>query len=439
MKNKTYHIVTIGCQMNKNDSERIASYLEDLGFVYLEDKESSDLVIVTTCGVRKSAESRIYGLIPRLKQKNPDNTIILTGCLQGREDVKERLKKSVDIWMPITELPKLAEQLNMKSDNGSLDSYLNIKAKYESAFSAFVPIGNGCDNFCTYCVVPHARGREVYRPANEIINEVKSLVKKGYKEINLIAQNVNSYSDNSKQITDNRIIKFPDLLRMVNKVEGDFWIRFATSHPKDMSDELIQAIADSDKVCRHIHLPAQAGDNKILERMNRKYTVEHYKELIGKIRSVLNRDKSKPDVSITTDIIVGFPGESVEQFNNTKKLFEEVDFDMAYVAQFSPRPGTAAANIDDDVSVSEKKKREDELMEVIKRTSLSNNQNYLGKDIRVLVEGKKKGICTGRTETNKVVKFPSTQDLKIDDGLIGEFIDVKITEVKDLGLVARII
>jgi tRNA-2-methylthio-N6-dimethylallyladenosine synthase len=283
MKNKTYHIITIGCQMNKSDSERIAGYLEKQGYIWSQNKNEADLVVVTTCGVRQSAEDRVYGIVPRIKRENPQTKIVLTGCLSNREDVKKRLKDKVDIWLPITQLGNLANKLKTKiqiKDNrsgSSISGYLKINPKYSSRFSAFVPIGNGCNNFCTYCVVPYARGREVYRPAEDIMKEVKELVKSGYKEIILIAQNVNSYKSQiaTNLNTNSHKLNFSDLLRLVNSIEGNFWIRFATSHPKDMSDDLIRVIAEASKVCEHIHLPVQAGDNEILRAMNRNYTVEH--------------------------------------------------------------------------------------------------------------------------------------------------------------------
>ena len=287
--------------------------------------------------------------------------------------------------------------------------------KYKSDFSAFVPIGNGCDNFCTYCVVPHARGREVYRDVQEIIAEVKNLVKRGYREINLIAQNVNSYKD-EKGVT------FPKLLKMVNEIEGGYWIRFSTSHPKDMSGELIDAISECDKVCHHVHLPVQSGDNEILERMNRKYTVEHYKGLIKKIRSRM------PDVAISTDIIVGFPGETREQFENTVKLFKDVNFDLAYISQYSPRPGTAAFNMDDDVEKVEKKRRDEKLMGILRKTALKNNQKYKNKTVKVLIESKKSNDYFGTTSHNKTVRITG------DNLCVGKFAKVKVLKVRDFGL-----
>lgn len=452
MRKQTYYIITIGCQMNKSDSERIAGYLEKHGFVLSKNKDKADLVVFTTCGVRQSAEDRVYGLVPKLKKNNPKVKIILTGCLSGREDVKKRLKKYVDIWLPITELEGLADKFDLlKKDEGSLKNYLRVMPKYKSSFSAFIPIGNGCDNFCAYCVVPHARGREVYRDAEEILGEVKNLVKNSYKEIILIAQNVNSYkSGNKKHKTRNiKQVEFSDLLKMVNNVPGDFWVRFATSHPKDMSDDLIKAIAECDKICEHIHLPAQSGDDGVLRRMNRKYTIKHYLGLISRIRSKLDLKKSpqppfvkggnelwNPPVSITTDIIVGFPGETRKQFDNTAKLFREAKFDMAYIAQYSPRFGTASYNMKDDISKQEKKKREEELMSILRKTALANNKKYLKKTVEVLVAGHgKDGKYFGKTRTDKHV----TCNMKHEADLIGKFIKVKVEKVRDFGLEGNLV
>ncbi len=363
--------------MNKSDSERLASVLERRGYKMADNKYRADLVVVNTCGVRQSAEDRIYGLIPGIKEKNQKAKIVLTGCLVNREDVRRRLKNYVDLWLPILKISnfkfKILNQFKItKCQNGE---YLNITPKYESKFSAYVPIGNGCDNFCSYCVVPYARGREVWRLADDILAEVRELVKGGYKEIVLIAQNVNSYKsphpspllpksyDGVKiRRGSKREVDFADLLKMVNSIPGDFQIRFLTSHPKDMSDKLIKVMAECKKVLKEIHLPAQSGDNGILKKMNRKYSVGHYKKIIKKIRRLM------PKVIISTDIIVGFPGETRKQFNNTVKLFKEIKFNQAYIARYSPRPGTAAFKFTDDVKPAEKKRR------WLKLNSLMDNQ-----------------------------------------------------------------
>jgi len=422
LKKKTYYIITIGCAMNISDSERIAAYLEERDFILAKREIEADLVILTTCGVRQSAEDRAYGLVHKIKKKNKKVRVILTGCLSERLDVKKRLKNKVDIWLNINDLPNLDKKLEKKEIKLSLSSYLELRPKYNSKFTAFVPIGNGCNNFCAYCVVPYARGREVYRPAKEILAEVRGLVKKGYKEIILIAQNVNSYKDKE--------INFSKLLKKVDDISGDFWIRFSTSHPKDMSDELIKVVAQSNKVCKHIHLPIQAGDDEILKNMNRKYTVAHYKGLIKKIR------KAMPKSSITTDIIIGFPGETIKQFNNTKKLFREEKFDMAYISKYSSRPNTEAAKLEDNISLEEKKKREKELMNVLRRTALANNKKYMNKTVNILVNGKsRQGEWSGYTDTNKNVKIKNRKE----EIKIGEFVKVKITKVKDFGMTGEIV
>ena len=367
---KKYYIITIGCQMNKSDSERLASVLEKQGYKKSDNKYQADLVVINTCGVRQSAEDKVYGLIPIIKKQNKKAKIMVTGCLVYREDVKRRLKEYVDLWLSITKIsnfqlrtlgtiskipPTIPREYSghafTKGKKGN--DYLGIQPKYQAKLSAFVPIGNGCDNFCSYCVVPYARGREVYRPVEDILNEVKNLVKRGYKEIVLIAQNVNSYKNPPTPLLKGgfRGLDFADLLKMVNNIKGDFRIRFATSHPKDMSDKLIKAVANCEKVIKEIHLPAQSGDNEILKKMKRKYSVEHYKKIIKKIRRLM------PGVKISTDIIVGFPGETKRQFNNTIKLFKEIKFSKAYIARYSPRPGTAAFKLADNVLPAEKKRR----------------------------------------------------------------------------------
>lgn len=445
----TYHIITIGCQMNKSDSERLAGALEQHGYKKADDKYQADLVVVNTCGVRQMAEDRIYGLIPEIKKANKKCQVILTGCLAGRDDVQKRLKKVVDVWLPITDIKnyKFQSQNFNSKINFELSGYLSIKPKYNSKFSVFVPIGNGCDNFCSYCVVPYARGKEVYRPAHEIAAEVSGLVKRGYKEITLIAQNVNSYRAQEK----NKIIDFSALLKAINGISGDFWLRFMTSHPKDMSDKLIKTIAGSKKICAQIHLPAQSGDDEVLAAMNRKYTRADYVKLVRKIRKVLDgrirRKLWQPPVSITTDIIVGFPGETNKQFNNTSELMRLLKFDLAYIAKYSVRPGTAAAKLADNVVQAEKKRREQALTKILRKTALVNNKKYLGKTVKILVEGKnKRNELFGSTETSKAVKilagdFNHRSPRRFaprDDQLVGKFVNVKITKTKDFGLTGEI-
>lgn len=343
---KSYYIITIGCHMNQADSERIESFLSENKYQALDNYIKADLVILTTCGIRQAAEDRVYGLVNQIRKTNPRVKIVITGCLANREDVQKRLKGKVDLFMPINELPNLLvllNNINHQSSNSqtelrrlSGEKYLGITPKYYSSFTAYVPIGNGCNNFCSYCVVPYARGREVYRTTSDIIKEVESLLAKGYKEIVLIAQNVNSYRSGR---TD-----FPLLLKKIASLPGNFWLRFFSSHPKDLSDELIRVMSASDKICHHLHLAVQSGDNDILQAMNRRYTAEHFISLIEKIR------QAKPGIAISTDVIVGFPGETKKQFQNTAKLFKKLKFDMAYISQYSPRPGTVAWKMKDNVS-----------------------------------------------------------------------------------------
>ena len=411
--------------MNKSDSERIIYYLDNLGYKLLDNKYKADFIFLNTCGIRQSAENKIYNIINNIKIKNSNAKIILTGCLVNRIDVQKRLKDKIDIWLPISnilDIENLILEKNKKIVKADNCSYLKLKPKHSSKFSAFVPIGNGCNNFCSYCVVPYARGREKYRSIDEIIKEVKSLVKNGYKEIILIAQNVNSYQFKNKN--------FVDLLKMVSSISGNFWIRFFTSHPKDMSDELIKTIYKSKKICNHIHLPAQAGDDDILKAMNRKYSIKHYKTLIKKIK------KYMPNASITTDIIVGFPGETKKQFNNTVKLFKEIKFDMAYISKYSSRPGTVAEKLKDNVSQEEKKIREKKLINILNKTAFENNKKYLNKTIQILIKGKnKKGELYGKTRTNKNVKIKNN-GLK-SENLIGEFVKVKIVCIREFILIGK--
>lgn len=418
---KTFNIFTIGCQMNKADSERLSGYLKRCGLKPTASANEADLVVLVTCGVRQTAEDRIYGLAPNILAKNKNAVIVLTGCLALRPDVRERLKDKVKWFFPINELPKLASVLGLPEpveNQGSLD-YLAIKPDYQSDFSAFVPIGNGCNNFCSYCVVPYARGREVYRPHQDIIAEVKSLLETGFKEITLIAQNVNSYKSGN--------VNFAKLLAEVDALPGDFWLKFATSHPKDMSEELIETVARGNHLGQFFHVAAQSGDDDILKRMNRQYSAERFLDLVALIR------QKSPLAYISTDLIVGFPGESDKQFKNTVKLMKAAKFDMAYIAQYSPRPGTKASDFDDDVSSKIKKAREQALNEILKKTAAKNNRRYLKRTVTVLVDEVKKkrdGFwASGKTQDFKSAIFPVS-----DRTLVGQFTEVLISDAEDFCL-----
>jgi len=289
--------------MNKSDSERMAAQLEKKGYQLARQVKEADLVVINVCSVRQSAINRVFSKVKQIRSQKQKVKIILTGCLLEKD--KKQLAHQVDQIWPIVDL--------------------ETKPKYQSHCQVFVPIMTGCNNFCSYCVVPYTRGQEYSRPAKEIIEEIKGLVKKGYKEITLLGQNVNSYQD------------FPKLLKIINNIPGQFQIKFLTSHPKDMSDELIKIISQSKKISQEIHLPVQSGDNQILKKMNRGYTINHYKKLIKKISQQI------PQVKISTDIIVGFPGETKKQFQNTIKLVKEIKFSQAYVSSYSPRAGKTAA------------------------------------------------------------------------------------------------
>ncbi len=417
--------------MNVADSERLAAYLESNGYTLALDENKADVVIITTCGVKQSAEDRAYGIVNQLKKKNKKATIVITGCLSERPDVKRRLKGQVDIWLPTIQMETLLEQIKKsRPSDAKIDprNYLKIAPKYQSTFTAYVPIGNGCNNFCSYCAVPYARGREVYRPAGEIVKEVKDLLGRGFKEIVLLAQNVNSYKSGT--------VDFPKLLEKVNALPGNFWLRLFSSHPKDMSGALIKTMAKCDKLCEHVHLAVQSGDDKILQAMNRKYTSAHFQDLIVKIRKAMAK-RSVP-VAITTDVIVGFPGEGKKEFKNTLKLFKDVKFDLAYVSKYSPRFGTVASKMKDDVPLVEKKLREQELGALLKKTALANNKSYLHKTVDVLLEGRNRhGQLYGKTRTYKFVTLEDSK--KIGDDLIGQIVKIKINQVREFALEGKLV
>lgn len=362
--------------MNISDSERIAGFLDSLPhpnpllgkekeFRPAKKIEDADLVVINTCGVRQMAEDRVYGIIHNLKTKKPKTKIILTGCLANRKDVQRRMQDNVDLFCEIKDfqekivgaglVPDCIQQNNRQAQGLSLQqNYLRISPKYSDKKSAYVPIMTGCNNFCAYCVVPYARGRETSRPVKEIISEVDKLADKKYKEIILLGQNVNSYKYESGKIN------FPKLL---NKLAGSYpeiTFRFLTSHPKDFSDDLIKVIADNKNIYREIHIPFQAGSNKILRAMNRPYTKKKYLDLIKKIK------KNIPKASFTTDVIVGFPGETEKDFQDSVDIFQKVIFNEAYINKYSPRPGTAAWKLGDPIALEEKKRREKILRKLVK-------------------------------------------------------------------------
>lgn len=347
--------------MNVSDSERIAAVLNSIKYKITPNINEADLIVVNMCSVRQSAVDRVHFLAHKfkeLKKQNPQLKTILTGCVLKKD--KKVFVKGFDYILDIKDIKKIPEILLHPNfcDRKKMDirDYLNITPKYSSKKTAYVPIMTGCNNFCTYCVVPYIRGREISRPAEEIICEIKNLIRNECKEIWLLGQNVNSYSN---VLENNRIVNFPDLLKMANGIPGDFALNFITSHPKDFSDDLIKTMVKCKKLSKRLNLPIQSGDDKILKKMNRPYTVSQYKNLVKKIR------KAIPDISLSTDVIVGFPGETKKQFQNTVKTFKEISFDMAFINKYSPRAGTAAAKMKDDVPWKEKKRREKILIELV--------------------------------------------------------------------------
>ena len=401
----TYFIITYGCQMNHSDSEKIATKLQNLGHKPVLSAQAAELIVVNACSVRQSAIHRVFGKVETFKNKK----IVIAGCLLP-QDKALLTKKGATIWHP--------------------DDYFCLPPKIKNTFSALIPVMTGCNNYCSYCVVPFTRGREKSRAAKVIIEEAKKAIKNGAKEITLVGQNVNSYRDKN--------FDFPKLLKTINNLAGNFWLSFITSHPKDMSDQLIKVAAQCQKVIPYLHLPIQNGDNEILKAMNRKYTVEHYKGLIKKIRSAFVppngtlADKSVfPPLAISTDIIVGFPGETKKQFKNTAKLMKELGFDMAYLAQYSPRSGTLAAKLKDDVPKKEKRRRERELNDILTKTALANNKKYLNKKVAALIKEIKNGYALGKTATQKTVRLPA-QNLKP-----GDLINIIVNKVSAWGITGK--
>lgn len=435
---KKYTILTYGCQMNVRDSEIISGMLEGIGYSPSLAAEDSDIVVFNTCSVRHSAENKVFGKLGEinlLKRKNPDLLIALGGCMAQLTELKPRFKKNgVDIVFGthnIHELPFLVQEASAHRDSVYKVWEDNKEVvEYETSIrrpgiSAFINIMYGCNNFCSYCIVPHTRGRERSRRPEDIVKETAEIAGLGYKEVTLLGQNVNSYGQGLDFTVD-----FADLLEMVSKVEGIERIRFTTSHPKDVSDKLINAIANLDKVCEHIHMPLQSGSNEVLRSMNRKYTREHYFDLVEKVRREI------PGVAITSDLIVGFPGETEEQFEDTMDMVERVRFDAAFTFMYSVRTGTKAAKMHDQISLDEKRRRLTRLNQVQYQIAAEINRTMEGKVAELMVEGTSKtnkDMMTGRTRTNQIVIFSGGEDL------IGKQISVRITKAKTFSLFGEIV
>ncbi|HYF82904.1 MAG TPA: tRNA (N6-isopentenyl adenosine(37)-C2)-methylthiotransferase MiaB [Clostridia bacterium] len=429
-KQKFMHVITFGCQQNNSDSEKIMGMLAEMGYTHTEKKEQADVIIINTCCVRENAELKLYGNIGALKKLKVDNPALIIGvcgCMMQQEHAVEMIRKKyrhVDLVFGTHNTYKLPELLERSMDEKyTLIDILNsegtiiedIPVLREEKFKAWVTVMYGCNNFCSYCIVPHVRGRERSRKPEDIVKEIENLAKDSCKEVTLLGQNVNSYGKDLDIELD-----FADLIRLVNDIEGIERIRFMTSHPKDISEKLIHAIRDCSKVCEHLHLPFQAGSNEILRRMNRKYTKEEYLNKVIKVKQEI------PGVALSTDIIVGFPGETDEDFEETLDVLRQVEFDQVFMFIYSSRKGTPAAEIEDPASYEDKHRNFEKLEKLQNDISRKMNEAYLGRTVEVLVDGTSKNDpskYTGRTRTGKVVNFSGI------DGIVGKLVNVSIKEI----------
>ncbi len=435
-KNLKYTILTMGCQLNENDSEKLCGMLEEMGYQKTEKQEEASIALFNTCCVRENAEDKLFGKLGELKKLKEQKGIIIAigGCMMQEKHITDKIKESypfVDILFGTHTLHKFPEDLyKVIDEKRKLEDIIDIDGKvYEglpikrdSKIKASVTIMNGCNNFCTYCIVPYVRGRERSRMPKDIIEEVRSLAKDGYKEITLLGQNVNSYlrEENRKGIEIEEyegVHSFATLLRAINKIEGIERIRFISPHPKDFTDDVIQAIAECDKVCKLVHLPLQSGNSRVLKTMNRKYTKEQYLELVEKMK------KQIPNLTLSTDIIVGFPGETDEEFEDTLDVVEKVKFEQVYMFIYSRRVGTPGDKMENQVPEEIKHIRFDKLKKLVESQIEENNQKYIGTIQKVLVEGESKNnkeMLSGRTDSNKVVIFEGPKELK------DKIVDIKI-------------
>jgi tRNA-2-methylthio-N6-dimethylallyladenosine synthase len=404
-----YFIATMGCQMNEYDSEHVGRLLQNLNFLRTEDPRKADLILINTCAVRAKPEQKAYSLLGRmigLKKRKPRLIVGIMGCTaqQWGSVLLDRFP-GLDFVLGTKEignlpkiLPRLEEGHKVVATDLTRESIFPVVRpnNYSNKVKSFVTIMEGCNNLCAYCIVPYVRGREVSRRPDDILDEVSALIAQGVKEVTLLGQNVNSYRSDHDHATE-----FPSLLRRINALDGLLRIRFTTSHPKDLSDELIKCFAELDKLCPHIHLPFQAGSNRVLKAMRRGYTREHYVALIEKLR------RARPDIALTSDVMVGFPGETEKDFDLTLDLVRTVEFDNLYSFKYSDRPGTLAAKMDNKVPEHEKASRLSTLQPLQKMISLGKNTSLIGLKVQVLVEGQSKqgNQMTGRTATNKIVNF----------------------------------
>ena len=442
LEGKKYNIITFGCQMNEHDSETIAGMLEEEGCRQVLTKEESDITIINTCSIRENADKRFFGTLGQLKkikEKNPSYMACVCGCMMQQQHVIDTIHEKypwVDIIFGthnIDRFPELLERAYMEqasvmevlSDTSHIAEGLPAKRLYQH--KSFVNIMYGCNNFCTYCIVPYTRGREKSRAPEDILQEIEILVKDGVREVTLLGQNVNSYKGED---AEGRRWDFADLIYRINAIDGLQRIRFMTSHPKDLSDKLIQAYVDCDKLCNYIHLPVQSGSSRVLKRMNRRYDRQRYLDLVQRLR------RAVPEITISTDIIVGFPGETEEDFEDTLDLVNQVQYDSAFTFLYSVRKGTPAEKFEDQIPEDVKHARFERLVEAVNEASSKKNAAYVGRIEKVLAEGvskKNEATLTGRTEGFKLVDFAGNRDL------IGQMVDVEITEGKTFSLSGKIV
>jgi tRNA-2-methylthio-N6-dimethylallyladenosine synthase len=434
-----YCLLHLGCQMNQSDAERVRTVVESIGYTRTDSEEEADLLGIVACSVRQKAIDKVYSRIRTWNSWKNHRSLLtfVTGCILPAD--KDKFLKLFDLQLDITEIPQLPDMIRQYgvvtpvgtshlSTEGLLQNvagYWGIRPRYSSSFEAYVPIQNGCDKYCTFCAVPYTRGKEVSRPSTEILQEVEGLVERGYKSITLLGQNVNSYG----QDMGGAEITFPQLLRQVGdlgrKSGKDFWVYFTSPHPRDMTVEALQIIAEYPCLAKQIHLPLQSGDDKVLIRMNRNYMLDQYRETVRTIRDIL------PSSTLFTDIIVGFSGETESQFENTRAAMREFAYNMAYVAMYSPRPGAASWHWPDDVPHEEKNRRLHALSEELVKSSSAYNKRMIGDTYRVLVESpdRKAGYLSGKTEGRVIVRFPST-----DTALVGTFVKVRISSAAALSV-----
>lgn len=443
-----YHLVTLGCQMNKSDSERTRTVIERMGYRWTDREEEAGMLGILACSVRQKSIDKVYTRISKWNRLKKDRNLLtfVSGCILPAD--REKFLKLFDLVFTMDELPDLPDMIRQygvvtpaslqspeaslagskedtKKDPAEIKRFWRISPLYSSDFEAFIPIQNGCDKFCTFCAVPYTRGREVSRASSEILAELKELVEKGYKSITLLGQNVNSYGHDKRgdEIPFHRLL---EEIGEYGRASGrDFWVYFTSPHPRDMSPEVIDVIARYDCLAKQIHLPVQSGDDKVLIRMNRNHTIDRYREIVSYIRKTL------PTATLFTDIIVGFTGETDRQFENTRRLMEEIRFNMAYIAMYSPRPGATSSRWADDIPGETKKARLQVLTDELIRHNRVYNRKLIGKKIRVLVTGhdRKEGYLKAHTEGRLIVRFPSA-----DQSLIGQFTDLRIQSAADFSM-----